>query len=207
MKYMKTKNLLIAAFIMTLSLSARAQMSYGLRVGISSSNIKLENSSSADYKIDYSRGDIGYHFGVIAKLKIVKFFVQPELLFSTAKVDMSYTGSDDSTRLGRQVFNSLDLPIMVGIKLSAFKLEVGPVGTLLLSTKSSLLDEQNVDQDLNNMTIGYQAGIGVELGGLIIDAKYQGNLSKLGTGMDIGNTTVNFDQRMNQWIVSVGYLF
>ncbi len=206
---MKTRILLPVVLFLSISLSIEAQFSYGIRVGMSSSNMKLKNFTTQDYQLKYNRGDFGYHFGVIGKVKLLKFFIQPELLFSVAKVDLSYQDltTFDSIHYGKENFYSLDLPVMAGYKLGPLKLEVGPVATWLFGYKSSLMDSYNLKQNLNTMTVGYQAGLGVELGGLIIDAKYEGNLSKLGTGMKIAGTDVKFDQRLSKLLLSVGYLF
>jgi hypothetical protein len=59
----------------------------------------------------------------------------------------------------------------------------------------------------NKATIGYQAGIGLDVGKMALDVRYEGNLSKFGTGIDTGNTTTSFDTRLNQIIVSIGFFF
>jgi hypothetical protein len=208
---MKTKNLLIIATFLFLSLTINAQVKVGLRAGISSSNIKLKDYSSTDYELEYNKGNYGYHFGVMSRIKIAKLYVQPEVLFSIAKTDLAYKDIRDpkniKTEFGRQSFNKIDIPVIVGYKVAIFKLQVGPVATFMLSTKSKLLDEKKIDQDLKGATFGYQAGIGVELSSLLIDIKYEGNLSKLGNGMVVDGKDITFDQRMSQFLFSIGYLF
>jgi hypothetical protein len=207
---MKAKKLILIAVITSFAFSVHAKINIGIRAGISSSTVKLKDYNNADYQLGYKSGDLGYHFGVIGQVKVLKFFVQPELLFSVAKTAVTYkdlTGSNDTLQYGKQAFYKLDLPIMVGIKLRALKLQVGPVVTWQISSKSTLLDKYNINPDLKAATIGYQAGIGLELGSLLLDVKYEGSLSKLGAGMNIGGTQVNFDQRMSAWIGSIGYFF
>jgi hypothetical protein len=205
---MKNKLLFIAAIFVLASVSTQAQISWGLRGGINSSNMNT-NITSSSYDLEYNKGDFGWHAGVIGQLKVLKFFVQPELLFSTSKFDLKYTDKNNSSNngLGSQTIRKLDLPVMVGFKLAIFKLQVGPVATLVLNSTSDLLDENNIDQNLNSFTIGYQAGIGVELNALLLDFKYESNLSFLGDGMVIGGDEVQFDQRMSQVVFSIGYLF
>jgi hypothetical protein len=208
---MKTKNLVLLATILFLSLTLNAQVKFGIRAGISSSNIKLKDYKAEGYELEYNKGKYGYHFGVMSRIKIAKLFIQPEVLFSTAKTDILYIDLKDPQKPvrtpGRQNFNKIDIPVMVGFKVAIFKLQVGPVATFILNTKSDLLDEKKVEQNLQGATVGYQAGIGVELSSLLLDAKYEGNLSKLGSSMEKDGTKVNFDQRMSQFIFSIGYLF
>jgi hypothetical protein len=204
---MKTKFLLIVLFFVAFNLTTDAQIKWGIRAGISSSNMKLDKISNNGYTLEYNKGNYGWHAGLIGKIKVLKLFVQPELLYSTSNVDISYSSSGSNKEYGSQKFQKIDLPVMVGFKVAIFKLQVGPVGTLMLNSKSKLLDKNNVDQNVQGATIGFQAGIGVELTSLLLDFKYEGNLSKLGSGMNVDGTNVNFDQRMHQFIFSVGYLF
>ena len=209
MKIMKTKNLVLLATILFLSVTLNAQFKIGIRAGISSSDIKLKNYKTDQYELEYSKGNYGYHFGIISQLKIAKLYLQPELLFSTAKSDIAYKDLLDpkNNKIGRQNFNKIDIPVIVGFKVAIFKLQAGPVATFILNTKSDLLKEKKIEQNLKGATIGYQAGIGVELSSLLLDVKYEGNLSKLGSSMERNGTKVNFDQRMSQFLFSIGYLF
>jgi len=193
--------------MMVFGLSVQAQMQFGIRAGISSTLCKLGNLNDQSYKLEYNRGDFGYHAGVISKLKISRLFIQPELIFSVSKSDIAFTDLGNPKQLGRQTFNSLDLPVMVGVKFGPLKIEVGPEASWIINSKSTLLDDNHVTMDLNTIIFGYQAGLGVELGSLVIDAKYEGEFSKLGTGMNVGNSHVAFDQTMSGIVVSLGYLF
>lgn len=204
---MKTKLFLITILVITFSVSLKAQLSWGLRGGVSSSNVSITNSSAGSTEIEYSKGNYGWHAGLIGQIKIIKLFVQPELLFSTAKLDLAYKVTGQSTELGEQKIRKLDLPIMIGVKLAAFKLQAGPVGTWVLTSKSDLLDEKNIEQNFKSFTVGYQAGIGIELSALLLDFKYEGSLSKLSDEIEFGSTKVSTDQRMSQFIFSIGYLF
>jgi hypothetical protein len=61
--------------------------------------------------------------------------------------------------------------------------------------------EEDIKSGYKDATIGYQAGVGLDLWNLVIDAKYEGNLSTFGDEL-FGFPT---DQNNNQWIVSVGF--
>jgi hypothetical protein len=107
----------------------------------------------------------------------------------------------------KQTLNRIDIPVMVGIKLKILKLEAGPVASFIISNNSDLKSITSYELQWNKATIGYQAGLGLDVGKIALDVKYEGNLSKLGTGIDIGNTTASFDTRLNQLIVSIGFFF
>lgn len=207
MKIKIIASLIILGFIY---IPGNAQVKFGIRGGINSAYVKPKTFNNPNYLIEYESGDLGFHFGGVAQIKIAKFFIQPELLFSTANTDIKLTDLDDPSTvesIGEQKFNKLDVPIIAGFKLGAFKLQAGPVATVQLKSKSDLLKENGIQQAYKGATIGFQAGVGLELSSLLIDVKYEGNLSQLGDGVKIGGQTFNFDQRMSQLILSIGFLF
>jgi len=204
---MKSRLLILIALCLSFSLSGQA-IKFGIRGGINSSQVKVSDFSGSSYELDYAKGSkIGYHFGVITQIKLLGIFLQPELLFTTAKNDIKISDINNNEFFGHQNFYKIDVPVLAGIKLGPLKLQAGPVATMALGSTSDLLDQYNIHQTFSGATFGYQAGVGLELASLLIDVKYEGNLSKLGDAIEIGNTRYNFDQRMSQWILSIGYLF
>ena len=101
--------------------------------------------------------------------------------------------------------NRLDIPLLIGAKLGPVRINVGPTGQLTLSSKSSLAA---LESDVKGMVWGYQAGLGIDLfKKLTIDARYEGNLSKLGESVTIGGTAFTTDKRTSQVLISVGIMF
>ncbi len=168
--------------------------------------------NTGDYKItcpNYSV--IGYHVGLISQINLFNFFIQPELLYSSIHNDLEVyslnsANPDEPTEVNQKM-NRIDIPVMLGYKLNILKFEIGPVASFVLSNESDLETITNYDMQWNKATIGYQAGIGLDVGKIALDVKYEGNLSTFGTGIDVGNTTTSFDTRLNQIIVSLGFFF
>lgn len=207
---MKLKFFISLIILSCLVQTGSAQFKFGIRGGINSATVKPPDFDNSDYSIEYKSGDVGFHLGAMGQLKLGSFVLQPELLFSTAKTDIKLTDLSGSTaveEIGKQKFNKLDLPVIAGVKLGPVKLQLGPVATVQLNSKSDLLEENGIEQAYKGMTIGYQAGLGLELSSLLIDVKYEGNLSQFGDGVIIAGQTFNFDQRMSQLILSLGFLF
>jgi hypothetical protein len=204
---MKTRFLIL--LVILLSASVSAQFKIGIRGGINSSQVKLHDFVASDYNIEYAKGhEIGYHFGVMSQIKLLGFYVQPEILFTTAKNDIRVTNTIyNRVELGSQNFYKLDIPVIAGVKFGPLKLQAGPVATMALGSKFEGLDTYELEQTFKGATFGYQAGVGLELSSLCIDVKYEGNLSQLGDAVQVGNTRYNFDQRLSQWILSIGFLF
>lgn len=180
-----------------------SQFKIGVRGGVNFDNIKMVNQPE-DVYISYDQG-MGFHFGITSQVELLGLYVQPELLFSTVTNDvtlddLSTNGLDE---IGKQRFNKVDVPILAGIKISKLKLGAGPVFTKVVNTKSDILDEEV----RKSATVGYQLAAGFDFDKFNIELRYEGNLSKYGTGVKIGNSIYDFDTRMNQVILSTAFYF
>ena len=97
---------------------------------------------------------------------------------------------------------------MIGYKFGPARIQGGAIATIMLNSSSVLKDYDNYDEEFNCATWCYQVGLGLALGKkLTIDAKDEGNLSKLGDGIKGGGETRSFDSRNSQSVVSLGYFF
>lgn len=180
-----------------------SQIKFGVRGGVNFDNVKMVKQPE-DVKISYDKG-MGFHFGLTSQIELLGIYVQPELLFSTVTNDvtldnLSTNGLDE---IGKQRFNKVDVPILAGIKINKLKLGAGPVFTKIVNTKSDILDEQV----RRSATVGYQLGAGLDFDKFNIELRYEGNLSKYGTGVKIGNSVYDFDTRMSQVILSSAIYF
>lgn len=176
---------------------AMAQLDFGLRAALLSSSISLEDPSLV---ITEGDAEIGYQFGVFARVKLLSFYVQPELLFTNSGATVNEIGAG-------QVdvdFNKIDVPVMLGMKLGPVRIQAGPSFSFLTSVEST--DAQGVVEDLkgdyNSSTVGYQAGVGIDISKFIFDLKYEGSLSNLADATPGGFDT---DQRASQWVIGVGF--
>ncbi len=206
---MNTKKIIVISCFICLSLAGFSQIKFGLRGGINSSSIRGDEFTGSENRIEYLKENkMGFHFGVISQIQVMNVFIQPELLLTTNSnsvlVENVITGSQEK---GTIRFNKLDVPVLAGAKFGPLKVELGPVATVMLNTTSDMLDKYEMQEKIQNATFGFQAGLGFEVSKITIDLKYEGNLSRLGTGVRIGNETFSFDNRMRQWILSVGLYF
>ena len=102
---------------------------------------------------------------------------------------------------------NLDIPVMLGLKLGAFRIQGGPVAHMFLNSKSELDDIEGFDLNFDEWTYGYQAGLGLDLGKLMIDVKYEGNFNKLGDQISFDGRDYNFDDRPGKLVASLGITF
>jgi hypothetical protein len=212
------KRLIIIALIMIpFTMVSNAQVKFGLKAGITSTSISVndlivvDDTGLNDLLVKGSNSKVGIQGGLMARITILKLYVQPELLFTSTggEVEVTeYTSGNPITTIEDQQFNKIDIPIMVGYKIGPLRLQVGPIASIVVSNKSALKDYTNYEEEFNGATWGYQAGLGLDIGKkLTIDVKYEGSLSKLADGVNIGSQSFDFDSRSSQTVFSLGYFF
>jgi len=215
--------ILIAMLIIPMALVSKAQADFfkiGVKAGITSTSIKVDDVIDIDDASDIDElaikgknSKVGFQGGLMARITIAKLYVQPELLFTSTSGEVEVTRLLESTgesisTIKDQEFKQLDIPIMLGYKFGPARIQGGPIATIMLNSTSVLKDYDNYEEEFNGATWGYQVGLGLDIGKkLTIDAKYEGNLSKLGDGVKVGGETRSFDSRNSQFVVSLGVFF
>jgi len=210
------KKLLVFTIAALLALPAMGQLNFGLKAGVSSTSITMDDIKSVSsgtqvYTIEELEGmNYGFHAGAFARLNILKLFVQPELLFSTRTNEYKVTDvlTSDVEEV-KQKFSKIDIPVMVGIKLGPARINAGPVGSFLLSKPDELIDDPDIEVIYGKMSFGYQAGVGVDvLNKLTVDLRYEGSLKKYQTQIEnAAGTSFNMDDRPNAVLLSLGLMF
>ena len=191
----------------------RAGLRFGLTTAdLSADRLMITNANDVkDLELAISDANYGVQLGLFAPARIGKFwFVQPEVLFNTTSVDYElndFTNGNTATRILRETYNNIDIPIMTGLKLGPLRLQAGPVGHFFLNSNSELLDVEGYEQNFNNLTIGYQAGVGLDLWNFVIDIKHQGSFNNVGDHMSFFGQDYAFDTRGGRTVFALGYSF
>lgn len=211
------KKLFLITAMAALAFGAHAQdVKFGPRVGLNSSTLKVDkNSTSSSVNAQIESGDakFGFQAGLFARLGIVGFYLQPEALFSSSGGEIHVQSTATSSTIFNETrelnFKRIDVPVLFGKKFGGvFRINAGPSFTYLLKAESTVGNTTvDIKENYKDATVGYQAGIGVDLGPLILDLKYEGNLSKFGDQVQAGGTSVNTDQRQSMWVFAVGFSF
>lgn len=209
--------IIIALIVIPFTMVSNAQVKFGLKAGITSTSISVndlivvDDTGLNDLLVKGGNSKVGIQGGLMARITILKLYVQPELLFTSTggEVEVTeYSTGNPITTIENQKFNKIDIPIMVGYKIGPLRLQAGPIASIVVSNKSVLEDYTNYEEEFNGATWGYQAGLGLDIGKkLTIDVKYEGSLSKLADGVNIGSQSFDFDSRTSQTVFSLGYFF
>ena len=201
--------LFLSVFVMGTS---NAQIAaFGLKGGLNFSSLpELQTGQSAGYVVSAMKeNQTGFHVGLTSLFRFGGFYLQPEFLFTQTERDMliTTTGTSPTNEPFTQVYRHLSLPVQAGLSLGPLKIGGGPVLSFFVDHSNDLADSFNFDQVMNDVTLGYQLGIGVVLGKLMIDLRFEDTLSRFGTEVNIGGQSIDFDTRPRQYILSVGLLF
>lgn len=143
-------------------------------------------------------------------------FLQPEILYSgrggTYNVQvLGPNGQPVGTPQQVKVnINSIDVPILVGLKLGPLRAHAGPMASYIVNTNEGVRNAirrhtaNGVDDTFNSAIWGYQVGGGLSLGNITIDVRYENGLSNLRKNQVAENGNP-FTQRTQGWQATLAY--
>lgn len=223
--------ILILALVPGISFAQLKGFSFGLKIGanfsqLNTSALKTPRLTSPGGSPVMSGGQVVYDFfqdnsqtatGIVggAFFRIgSKVFIQPELLISSKGGSFDVVKSGLATQQINVRLTTLDVPFLVGYKLGPIRLNAGPMASLTIGTNQSLKDALNqyttqpISDTFKQAVFGYQAGVGISLLGLQLDARYEGNLSDLSqVGIKTSSTDSRFTTKTTLWQLTAGYGF
>lgn len=153
---------------------AQSGSGFGIKAGLSYNKngdlISAAEEGGTDI-IEGAKGKTGYHVGVFGKLDFPMIYLRPELVYSKTKSSYDVDGSSHDYDISK-----LDLPILLGYKI------IGPLhvfaGPAFQYTLKNDLDELEIDDVKNDFTVGLNAGVGVNLGNIGLDVRYERGFSE-----------------------------
>lgn len=187
------RTFLIFAVLLAMVGSASAQLHFGVKAGYNSTlNLKSFEDLDPKYNLKSLNGELsnGFHLGAFVRLGD-KVYFQPELLYATQKNEYEVTVADvnqSAGAVGKKMvkFSTVDVPLLVGVKLLDFNLVNVRVfaGPKLRLNAGSSLDWENVSTtnieklkgDFKSANVGLEAGAGIDVLMFTLDARF--NLMK-----------------------------
>lgn len=208
------KNVLIIALMIITSITASAQK-FGIRGGLSSTDFNpkdlvVMNSNDVDQlKLAVDEAKYGLHFGLFAQFRKNKFFIQPEVIFNSNKIE--YTVEDIENNVGATAvsarYNYVDVPINAGLKLGPLRIQAGPVGHFFVNSASDLKNWNGYKEKFKDATWGVQYGFGLDIWRTVLDFKWERNFKDFGDHVTFNDISYNFDDTQDRFIVSLGIAF
>ncbi|EAS19558.1 hypothetical protein BBFL7_00104 [Flavobacteria bacterium BBFL7] len=157
-------------FLTGTMMHAQEDGGFGIKAGLNyGSNGDL--SQNGQTIIDNPDENLGYHFGVFGKIDLGPIYVRPELSYTVLNSDYDNNAFNSSLEVKK-----LDAPVLVGFKvLGPLHVFAGPSFQYILDTELEDVDLEDVQEEFS---IGMQVGVGVNLGNLGIDVRYERGLSE-----------------------------
>lgn len=175
----------------------KAGLNYGDNGKIEISDITNVGSNALSENAD---DRVGYHFGVFLRGNITdNLYIKPELQYTQNSSSYDLEGATRDYKIKK-----IDAPILVGTKI------IGPLhvfgGPSLQYIVDNDLDDVRLGDVKNEFTVGLQFGVGLQLGRLNVDIRYERGLSDNQAQAIDDNTgqTIRIDSRPNQLILSLG---
>lgn len=163
------KRLVIVMIALMAAMQAQAGLLPSLKWGVKGGmDYQVNNFESAITSIDI-KSNTGWYAGAHATLNWGMLGVRPELIYSQNKFNLE--GIDGSVKM-----NKVDLPLLLELRLlGLLSLHAGPTFNIMTNTSGT---SEGAQWDIKRPTIGYAAGVEVEIWKIAISARYNGAFEK-----------------------------
>lgn len=210
------KKILLAACIILGGFSgvrAQSLFQFGIKGGllVNSSDLKYTFSGNRD-RYDKSSTKPGFELGFQARLRLpMGFLLQPEIVYSRTSGTFPIDGTNgEGGQYGDKLkirSNWIEVPVLVGWKFSIVRLMLGPSFRFPMDeVMNAGAKEAKVAPRLQSFVMGYQAGIGIDLGRLTVDARYCGNFTNITDKGVLDIYTPNLKVNERKVAISIGYM-
>lgn len=197
---------IFASILILAASGASAQFHMGLKAGGNTVGMTLKEFSPNATFEEATAPDRrwGYHAGIFAYIGGSGFFVQPEVLYTDLNntVKATASGANQSQQNYQLNYQRVDAPVLIGTTFGPVRIMGGGVYSLNLPEDNGPLAD-----NLENGTLGYQVGAGLELGKVFIDFRFEGPITKTARKIVVNNTRLDTDLRVNQFIACFSYQF
>lgn len=213
---MTKKTLFLLIFTTIIFQISTAQVRFGIRGGINDIRENANPLTIIDQigneiaEVGLNNTQLGLVGGLVIQAQIGKFLIQPELLLSSSNYEyevIDLTNPDLEAELADERFRYFDIPLLLGFKFGPLRLQAGPEAHIYINSTSDLVNLDYYRENIDNFTFGWLGNIGLDIWNLMIDVRYEGNLTDLGNSFVIGDQVFQFDERPARWVFSLGFLF
>jgi hypothetical protein len=204
------KKLIFAISCLLVVSTTHAQFfSFGLKAGLNTqinhqNEITIGNIGNPNFNFGLDGRNFGAQFGVYTRFGN-HFFVQPEVLFNSNKVDYKISETGVADVIKNEKYQYLDIPVLLGVKLGPVRIQTGPVGHYFLHSTSELTDYNGYKAKFKQLSWGWQGGLNVGFKRISLDFRYEGNFSKQGDHITFFGDQYHFGHSPERFIVGVNF--
>ncbi|QMU28747.1 porin family protein [Adhaeribacter radiodurans] len=188
---------------------------FGIKGGFNISQLYVDQPNAEDENIK-----VGYHLGVFGKVPITSFLaIQPEVLYSNVGSKVTYGGSDLENLFGiepgevRFNLNYIQVPVALAVNIGPLNVHAGPYLAYLVSAnvkdlKTSNLNSTDIKElktdDFNRLDYGALIGVGFDVRGVTVGARYNYGLREIGKSGLAGSLTNDSKNSVTQIYIGFG---
>ncbi|RIV19094.1 PorT family protein [Fibrisoma montanum] len=185
MKTIRSFSVVLGLLLISTSAFSQVSANFGPKLGITYSRLSF---SGADRKIN-NRYATGFQGGAFLRINAGRFYLQPEALFNEKGSKISFDATPGNRIDGKVKLQSLDIPLLLGVKLIDgelinLRIMAGPMYSRQLKDESAVLENLSPNSRIKRDQYGYQAGLGIDLANLTLEARYEGGLEKIVPELD-----------------------
>ncbi len=181
---------------------------FGVRAGLNVETVDLLHPNTSLYKLA-TDDKVGFQLGFTSRINLAMFYIQPELLYNMNRYKLIATPETGSVSKSTVKVNTMEVPVLVGVKILLLHVNAGPVFNVMTNTSVKSGSAAH-SVSMVKPTVSYMIGAGLDLGRVSIDARYNGQFKRpeqsilIGTVESVGR---DFKTKMQSWTFSVGYMF
>lgn len=154
---------------------AQASVSIGAKAGLNFANVDASTPGTA------YNSRTGYHAGAFVNVKLTKFAIVPEVIYSVQGTDVSSATSSQAVELAY-----VNIPILLKFYLiGGLNIQAGPQFGFLASATSGGTD---IKSDLKGSDTSIAVGAGFDISKFVIDARYNIGMSEINDAATLSAT-------------------
>ena len=194
-----------------------AQLEAGIKAGVSNysianpiiDSITFRNNNIDEYRISVKDVNLGYHFGLYSRLQVWKIILQAEAVINSSSVSYKVEDISDFTEdvILTEQYTTLDIPLVLGLKLGWFNLQGGVSGHMPISSVSELKDLDGYEANPPNFEYSYLGGFGIDIWRLRFDMRYELSTTFFGDHITYKGEKYQFADQENRIILGLAYKF
>jgi hypothetical protein len=188
---LKASLLVFALMVFYQSAHSQTRGGFGIKGGMNyNSNGRYFQDAQAIW--GDPKNNLGYHLGIFGKLNAGPIYLRPEINYSNLKSEINLVQLETQR---------LDAPILVGLNL------FGPLVSVFAGPSFHYyLQDELRDFDYKKFNSGYQFGVGLNLGSIGLDLRYERVLN--GQTVNIDNViTGDGDFKFQQLMLGLSFKF
>ena len=129
---------------------------------------------------------------------------QPDFYFYDEELEIAYCMLKNKNHLELEI-SKIDTPLLIGVEvIGPISVFAGPSFQYILDNKLKGIDLQKVEDEF---TVGLNIGVGLQLGRLGLDVRYERGLNSNEAEFTSNNTSFRLDTRPEQLIFNISYSF